>query len=211
MQIYENASKNGEIDKGTAKVLYPRKGSFVRKQSASDRTKSAAMPVLSNTHFSGCFSIDSKPQKISFECSSIDKQHIADLISTLDNASLMTLGLKAARLISIGNTIDHIHPLLFIHVAMTDDDLRARIKRIFNNSIKRLVFMNGNGIAEGFGHRLNRESSKKNLEPHLKDFAETLHVPVPFLVELVRKRAWNDLFLQLCEKIDGPSEQRSQE
>lgn len=211
MQIYGNTPKNREIDKGAAKVLHPRKSSFARKQSVSNRTKSAARPVLSNTHFSGCFSIDSKPQKISFECSSLDKQHIADLISTLDNASLMTLGLKAPRLISIGNTLDHIHPLLFIHVAMTDDDLRARIKRIFTNSIKRIVFMNGNGIAEGFGHRLNRESSKKNLEPHLKDFAETLHVPVPFLVELVRKRAWNDLFLQLCEKIDGPSEQRSQE
>ena len=155
--------------------------------------------------------IDSKHQKMSFECSPIDKQHIADLISTLDNASLMTLGLKAPRLISIGSTLSHIHPLLFIHVAMTDHDLRARIRRIFESSVKRIVFMNGNGIAEGFGHRLNRESSKKNLEPHLKDFAETLHVPVPFLVELVQKRAWNDLFVQLCEKIDGPSAQTYRE
>ncbi len=156
-------------------------------------------------------SLSISPPQLSFDCSPVDRQHIRDLISTLDNANLLTLGLKAPALIAIGSTLNHLHPFTFIHVAMSNSELREKIERIFKHSIKRTVFMNGNGITEGFKHRLDREKANKNLEPHLKKFSHSLHVQEKEIASFIQASAWNDMFLHLCQKMNKPSRQSSLE
>lgn len=129
-----------------------------------------------------------------------DKKNIRALISTLDEANLFTLALVSKRLIDIGSTLAHIHPMTFMTVAIRDPDLRARLQRIFNSAIKKTVFMQGSGLTEGFRHRLEREARRNNLEPHIEPFAQALDVAPKEIRPLIKAGRWNALFVQLCQK-----------
>lgn len=144
-------------------------------------------------------------KRLSFE----EKSLIGELITTLDQANFWTLGFAAPRLIKIGNQIDHLHPLTFMRVAIGDPVLRDRLTRIFQDSIKRTAFLNGNG-AGGFGHRLDEESKRGNLEPYINQFAQSLRIPHEGIQPLMQKRAWGDLFVHLCKKTAEHSQEKSQ-
>ena len=142
--------------------------------------------------------------------SDVDKRHIAELVTTLDNANLLTIGLKVPALVQIGKKID-VHPFAFIHAVMTDSDLRIRMKRVFDSAIKWRGFLYGSGFNEGFSHKLEREYKKANLEPHVDWLAHQLGVDAEEIRPLTQRRAWYDLFVRLCEKTGARLEQTSQE
>jgi hypothetical protein len=135
-------------------------------------------------------------------CAQSDKKHIADLLTTLDESNWLTIGIRTPCLIQIGNRIGHVHPVSFIQAAIDDPILRQRVRRVFASSIKRMGFLYGNGFAEGFSHRLNREYKRKNLEPHAEWLARSLGIRSEKIRPLMRARDWNGLFVHLCEETD---------
>lgn len=139
-----------------------------------------------------------------------DKAKIAQLLQTLDDANPLTLILAVNKLVDIGKDLAHLHPMTFMTVALRDPVLRVRLQRIFQNALKQAAFMQGGGFAEGFRHRLDRESKRKNLEPYLVPFAKAIRVDPEEIRPWIQKEDWNALLASVCQKAFANEDRLSQ-
>ncbi len=129
-----------------------------------------------------------------------DKFYVGELLKTLDESNLLTIGVKMFRLAEIGSHIGHVHPFTFLKIILTDPILREKLERIFGIAFKRLGMMNKSFLSEGFGNQLEREKRRGNLEPYIEEFCTSLQISAEEIRPLIRSSAWVDLSLYFLKK-----------
>ena len=139
-----------------------------------------------------------------------DKRHVGDLIAALDETSIFGMAIAIPHFIEIGDKIANLHPFTFMQIAIGDPHLRVQFNRVFNNSLKRWGFMNGNGVREGFRHQLEREVSRGDLEPHIDQLASRLQASPEIVRALIRDQAWSELYFYLLETASAQKAQEFQ-
>lgn len=138
-----------------------------------------------------------------------DRFYVSELLKTLDEANLFTIGVKMFRLAEIGSHIGHVHPFTFLKIILSDPILKEKLQRIFGIAFKRLGMMNQSFLSEGFGNQLEREKKRNNLEPYIEEFSASFKITAKEIRPLIEKGAWSDLCFYLLARasprVHGPS------
>lgn len=104
-----------------------------------------------------------------------EKKKIRKIVTTLGFDSLVSIAKPSTQsdLKSTGKDIDHIHPLRFLQVVFTDEEMKAGIAAIRNRAIGWIW----DEFLGGLVTSLKEESGKKNLKPEfIRDFARNIPV-----------------------------------
>jgi hypothetical protein len=120
-------------------------------------------------------------------CTDEDRANIEELIKSIADNSKFSLLLNQNHLKNIGAQINHVHPLKFLAVAVSSEQLKGHLIQIFDDYFKR------NGFMDGLGQSLTREAEKKKIELYLPAFAEEIGVPQESMHSYIQSRDWEGL------------------
>lgn len=101
-----------------------------------------------------------------------DKKDIAFIVTTLAWENVTDVWSKESDLRSAGDRIDSVHPLNFLRVIFSDDELIAGISAIKERKVPTLKKKFFKGITSS----LKEEANEKNLLPCVEDFANRLDI-----------------------------------
>jgi hypothetical protein len=98
-----------------------------------------------------------------------EKKTISKIITTMAENNIFRLGLKKKELEKKGREINHVHPMWFIAFIVSDSNLKRCMHQIRKSGFK------WDGFIDGFSRRMNEESARNNLVPHIQGFASLLN------------------------------------
>jgi len=122
-------------------------------------------------------------------CSAEEKEKIAEIVNILNDYSTLTIGGMMGRLDTLKQEISNVHPLAFLETIFSNEDLKNKMRNIFQDSWKFLQ-QNGflGGIAEGLGSRRLEE-----LDPYLDDWAQSLRTTKETVRSFIELQDWKGL------------------
>ena len=125
-------------------------------------------------------------------CSPEDVQKITRLVSVMgENGKVVLLFKYQKELRQIGREIDHVHPLKFITVIMSDPHLKSCIKQVHSDYFKWTNFL------DGLGNGLTSQHSQNKISVYLNDFAKGLGLAPESLQKYVEKQDWENMLIFL--------------
>ena len=119
-----------------------------------------------------------------------DKNDIRYIVNTLSNNSMVNILFQKSSLEKAGDRIEHVHPLQFLLVVFSNEELKAGIHNIRN---KGMVWKD---FYCGLRDSLETESCLNNVGPHLHDFATKLGLKPHLISAAVAEKRWKD-FLEI--------------
>jgi hypothetical protein len=125
-------------------------------------------------------------------CTDEDAGKINRLISVMgENGKVVLLMKYQKELRRIGREIDHVHPLKFIYVIMSDPHLKSSLKKVYSDYFKWTNFM------DGLGNGLTSQNKQGKISIYLDDFAKSLGISRESLQNYVDKQEWENLIIFL--------------
>ena len=118
---------------------------------------------------------------------------IADLLETLSTRSTLGLLGERSRLNTLGKRIDHVHPLKFLEIIMTDEHLRSCLREVDSSFFKRAAFM------RGLGKSFKAKAKLGQIQPYVQDFSKAVKIPEESLQPYFRDEDWKGLVKHLLE------------
>ncbi len=121
---------------------------------------------------------------------------IRHIVTSLANRSLIHLLANRGEFEAAGDRVDHVHPLKFLMVIFTDEELKVCVRN-----------MRGRGwvwgsFASGLTDSLATESSIDNLRiEHIYDFASTVEIDPNMIVPSVEQKKWEEFINLLIEHV----------
>ena len=115
----------------------------------------------------------SRPTESSYKelvCTDQDRENIREIISAMGEKGKLALLFQQTYLRELGTHINHVHPLKFLSVIMTDQYLKSCMTIIWNDYFKK------KGLLDGLVPALSREAEKGKLQLYLPDFANEVGV-----------------------------------
>lgn len=126
-----------------------------------------------------------------------EKKDIHYIITTLARDSLISIGTSESSLKKAGKRINHIHPLRFLIIAFSDEELKAGV-----HGIRDRTSWISNGFFDGIGKSFSEEKAKQNLKPEfIKDFANILQVDINAITPFIQQSKWKDFINFLIDTI----------
>jgi hypothetical protein len=133
--------------------------------------------------------------EVSFQdllCSPEDAQKITRLISVMGENGKLSLLLKYQKeLRQIGRDIDHVHPLKFITVIMSNPYLKTCLKQIRTDYFKWTNFL------DGLGNGLSAQHQQGKVSIYLDDFAKAVNVAPESLQKYIQNHDWENMLIYL--------------
>jgi hypothetical protein len=120
-------------------------------------------------------------------------EKIHKLIHNMGTLSWPKLLWKKNEMEKLGEQVDHVHPLRFLGVIMSDDHLKDCMRNISDSPLKMNRFMNG------LSEKLDKNFKKSNLLPYVAGFAETVKKDPYRIEDLVIRKKWHALVDYLLE------------
>ncbi len=117
------------------------------------------------------------------------------IVKTLADKSLVTIAKERCSLEAAGERIDHVHPLNFLLMIFTDEELKVAIRNIRGNGWAWSNFVGG------IKQTLTTESAINNVMPHVQDFAHKLDISVQLILPSLRSHNWDLLVDQLIKYV----------
>jgi glycyl-tRNA synthetase beta subunit len=125
-----------------------------------------------------------------------EKADIAYIVRTLANTSLIKILNHKSSLESAGQRVEHLHPLRFLQVIFTDEELKACMLNLQGKSWVWSDFL------EGITSSLTKEAAADNLkQEHIKDFAKRVNIDVKLINPPLKKRDWEKFVDILIENV----------
>lgn len=126
------------------------------------------------------------------ECTNEDVQKITRLISVMGENGKLTLLLKYQKeLRQIGREIEHVHPLKFLSVILTNPHLKSCMREVHSDYFKWTNFL------DGIGNGLSSQHKQGKVSVYLNDFAQTVGVSVESLQPYVQSHDWENMLVYL--------------
>lgn len=125
-----------------------------------------------------------------------EKEFITYIVFTLGHKSLTKIYQEQEGLKKAGDHIDHLHPLKFLSVIFTDEDLKAAI---INIKESRWVW---GQFKKGLYKSLKEETKNKNMSPEIiANFANVVNVDSELILSPVLKQDWDGLIVTLIKNV----------
>ena len=118
---------------------------------------------------------------------------IYKLIHNMGTLSWPKLLWKKRDMEKLGDQIDHVHPLRFLGVIMSNDHLKDCMREVRDSPLKMNRFMNG------LSEKLDKNFKHHNLLMHIPGFAETVKKDPYRIEDLILKKKWRALVDYLLE------------
>jgi hypothetical protein len=120
-----------------------------------------------------------------------EKGHLSFIVTNLANKSLIALAGMRHDLEDAGDSIEHIHPIRFLHTVFTDEELKVAIKNIRSRGWVWENFMGGLRTSLQSEHSLGNV-----LETHIFDLAHAVKIQPHLIVPAAKNQEW-DKFVSL--------------
>jgi hypothetical protein len=125
-----------------------------------------------------------------------EKQDISHIITSLANKALTTLWSEKSDLKKVGDRIDHLHPLRFLGIIFTNEELKAGIHGIRDRGWVWDEF------STGLYDNLAKESNANNLtDAQISDFAKRINIEVGMIQPSLQNRQWKQFINTLIDKV----------
>jgi hypothetical protein len=125
-----------------------------------------------------------------------EKDDLTHIVHTLARSSLAKLGTSKSSLKKVGDRIDHLHPLRFLTIIFTDEELKADIRVIRTRSWVWDTFF------EGLADSLQEESKNNNILPeYIEDFSKNVGIDPNLITPSIQARKWKELVNILIDKV----------
>lgn len=120
-------------------------------------------------------------------CTEADKEGIAKIVTMLGENGKISILLNQGYLKALGAQIDHVHPLKFLSTVFSNPELKASMRKVFDDYFKR------NGFMEGLGPNMTREQEKGKLYQYIPDFAKEVDIPIDNIRFFFQTSDWEGL------------------
>jgi hypothetical protein len=125
-----------------------------------------------------------------------DIDDISFILGTMAKSSLISIATQRSALKRAGERIDHLHPLRFLEVIFSSEELKAYVGAVRNKSFVWKEFLSG------IVGSLEDEAKNKNLtNEQLKEFAAKFNVDLNPLMPLVKEKKWKEFVNKLIDTI----------
>lgn len=119
-----------------------------------------------------------------------DRNDIRYIVTNLANNSMINIMFNRASIERAGDRIDPVHPLKFLLVIFSDEEMKAAVHNIKGRSLIWKDFY------AGLRDSLQNESNEHNLDQYIPDFAKQLGINPAPLGAAAEQHNW-DKFLQI--------------
>lgn len=137
----------------------------------------------------------SGPSEVSYNeltCTDEDVSKITRLISVMgENGKVVLLFKYQKELRQIGREIEHVHPLKFISVIMSNPYLKSCLRKVHSDYFKWSNFM------DGLGNGLSSQHQQGKVSIYLNDFAQAIGVSPDVLKNYIHKQDWENMLIFL--------------
>lgn len=121
-----------------------------------------------------------------------DAQKITRLITVMgENGKVALLFKYQKELRQIGREIEHVHPLKFVSVILSNPYLKSCMKEVHKDYFKWTNFM------DGLGNGLTSQNKQGRVSIYLNDFANAFGVSLEKLQQFVDKQEWENMLIFL--------------
>ncbi len=130
------------------------------------------------------------------EVTPLEKEFISFIVSTLGNKSLAKIWKEKSSLKKAGEKIDHIHPLKFLSVVFTDEELKVAIANLKET---RWIW---NEFKSGLFSSLSEELANENMpEEYILDFSFRLGIDASLIKPSISQADWDEFFSVLIKNV----------
>lgn len=129
-------------------------------------------------------------------CSEKEKEMIAEIVNILYDYNMASIVFQQGRLDTLKEQISGVHSLAFLETIFSNEDLKDKVKFLFENSSK-ILHRNGfmGGVTQGMGSYQLEE-----LDPYLRDWALSCGTTEEAVRPLIEKKNWEGLIQHLLHK-----------
>jgi hypothetical protein len=125
-----------------------------------------------------------------------EKKEMRYVLTTLAQNSLANIASSKSSLKKAGDRFSHVHPLKFLSVVFTDEELKACIHAIRDRGWIWDEFLNG------VIGSLKEETTSQNMRPEfIHDFASVVGINVSLILGAIQEERWKDLINILIDSI----------
>lgn len=125
-----------------------------------------------------------------------ERELVFYVVNTLGNKSLAKVWKSKSSLKRAGDKIDHIHPLRFLEIVFTDEELKASIRNLRNRDLIWSEFKGGL-----FGS-LAEEAKRNNLtDEQLQDFGQNIGIDITIVYPSILKADWDEMLSLLIKNV----------
>lgn len=125
-----------------------------------------------------------------------DMEDLTFILGTMAKSSLISIATQRSSLKRAGERIDHLHPLRFMEMIFSNEELKAYVAAVRNKSFVWKEFL------RGIVGSLEDESKNKNLtSEQLKDFSKRTNVDLSPLMPLIKEKKWKEFVNQLIDNV----------
>lgn len=126
-----------------------------------------------------------------------DKQNIKYIVKTLSTTSLLKLKGQEGALKKVGDRIDHVHPLRFLEVLFSNEEMKA-----YAHAVRGRTFFVWGEFFGGLKNSLQEESVRGNMtDAQIAQFSKNVGVPVASVQGLIKNRQWQQLYDTLLKQL----------
>ena len=120
-------------------------------------------------------------------CTERDQARIYEIITTMADDGVISLGIKKNYLEQLGAEINHVHPLKFLATIFSNPRLKKSMRDVYDSYFK------WTGFLGGLTPRLADEAKKGKLNQYAEDFANEVNVPSDKVLQFFEARDWENL------------------
>jgi hypothetical protein len=118
-------------------------------------------------------------------CTKEEEDKIYEIIHTMGTHGKLSLLMNyQSRLYQLGDEIEHIYPLKFLGIILSNPTLRKDMQVVMNDYFKRKKFI------DQLGAKFDKEMIKGKFQKYLPAFANHVDVPLDYLKPFVAKKDW---------------------
>ncbi len=116
-----------------------------------------------------------------------DQADIKELLETLSTQDMFGLLKRRSSLNELGDRIEHVHPLKFLEIIVTDNHLKSCLQEVDSSFFKRSAFLRG--LSKSFG----KKAKLGEIDPYIPDFSLAVHRPTKSIEPFFRDKNWKGL------------------
>lgn len=130
-----------------------------------------------------------------------EKDDMSYIVNTLGMASLVKIAKERSSLKKAGDRIASVHPLNFLKVIFTDEEMKVSVHAIQGRGWVRDDFFNG------FKTSFDEEADRGNVTADMiNDFSSKVGIDPNLILPLAQEREWKQLINTLIDKIPRKTE-----
>lgn len=117
------------------------------------------------------------------------------IVKTLGNSNIAKIGVSQPSLKSAGDRIDRVHPLNFLTVVFSDEELKASMRNLEGKSWVWKKFL------KGLTDSLAEESATNNILPFANDFANRIGINPSIFMNTMQAGQWEKFVIALIHGV----------